>query len=411
MESFEIIARILRADKDTLKNIDAKMSQATGMTGVLDKIVEENNALIRNRLDILGLGHNIDAKEVYDALISKIEADDAKLFEMMGRPITTNPKDSYNILVKARSVANPPFGFFMKLDKAAELLKKEPPKEIMAALGYSSVDEMLSKEDIMEIYAALRFIEGAEWLNNVFFKQYETLTPDDFEFREVAVKALSLRWVELSGNFIKKKRHNLSHLKELGFIFTLPMPLGISGELLRTFSLMLHYYNEVAFYSYMFAMYAEYEPQNFAMRLISLLRGDVIDNRVAPSEKAEWYVIQRYLAKDDENDWRLFEPHINPEALHWRKAEKELNTLPIDFSFWQDLGWVGDDFKTNTGIDVLVSFNLVDTVMSLVKQKDLVKYLYHYQEAMWNKIFSEYMGEDQMELAMKKNLIRGWLEI
>jgi hypothetical protein len=180
--------------------------------------------------------------------------------------------------------------------------------------------------------------------------------------------------------------------------------------MLRGLSLILHYFNEVAFYSDLIKNIAKKE-ETFSKNLISLLRGDTIDTRLEKGEKARWMVVARYFAKDDEYDWRLFEPHINPEALHWEKAERMLEKLPVDLSFWKDLNWVGDNFKTSSGVDIIVSFNLVDTVMSLVKSKEMIKYLYHYQEALWNKIFSEYAGEKKLEEMMKGHILDGWFEI
>ena len=151
-----------------------------------------------------------------------------------------------------------------------------------------------------------------------------------------------------------------------------------------------------------------------------MLRGDIVESRLPPptQEKTQWLIVQRYLAKDDENDWRLFEPHINPEALHWERAEKllvktgkSLDNFSVDLAFWQNLNWIGDYFMTESGIEVLVSFNLIDTAMSLVKEKELVKYLYHHQEALWNKIFTEYFGEEKMEELIKENIVKGYFEI
>ncbi len=408
---YERIARIVGSDKDAILKLDKRMSAITGMSGVLDKVVEESDALMAERMTRLGVSRSSSAKSVYDALISKIEADDAALIKVVGCAASKDPDHCRKILDKARTLANPPFGYFMKLEKFAELLEKEPPKKVMTYLGYSTVSGMLAKEDIFEIGAALRFIEGAEWLNGSFFKNYEYLTPEDFEFREIETRALGERWVAASEGFVKKKWHNISHLKELGMIFTLPVTLGISGELLRGMSLMLHYFNEVVFYSYLFARYAEHNKSNFALNICSLLRGDTIDERVTDGDRAVWMVIPRYFAKDDEHDWRLGEPHINPEAMHWKKAESTLCALPIDMSFWRDLDHVGDYMMSDAGIDVLVSFNLVDTVMSLVKRKELVKYLYHHQESLWNRVFASYVGEAEMEKMMKDHLLKGWFSI
>ncbi len=421
MFSYEKIAKILRVDKDTIRLLEERFGKITGKKNVIDKIVGENETEIRKRLDFLGLGRKITAKNIFDALISKIEADDNQLFKALGSPSVIVSKDWQRVLEIAKDIANKPKGLFLKTEKAAKFLKNQPPLEIIKILNYGDVDEMLQKEDIFEIFSALRFVEGNEWLNKIFFKQYENLKPEDFEIREIKVLSLPERWTQIAQNFIKHKYHNISHLKELGLIYTLPLSLEISGETMRNFGLVLHYFNEIKFYSGLFEKFAA-DNNNFARNIIYLLRGDTIDEHlpqpVDEPDKSQWLIIQRYLAKDDENDWRLFMPHLNPEAMHWERAEEmlvktgeSLNHFSTDLVFWENLNWVGDYFDTETGIDVLVSFNLVDTAMSLVKEKELIKYLYHHQEALWNKIFSEYFGEEKMEESMKENIIKGWFEV
>ena len=419
MKPYEKIAKILRTDKDNVRLLEEKLSALTGKKDVMSKIVEENEATIRNRLDFLGLGRKITAKQIYDALISKIEADNDELFKVLDSPSASISSDWQRVLEIAQNISDKTKGFFLKQEKAVELLRNQPPEKILQVLNYKNVDELLEKENIFEIFSALRFVEGNEWLNENFFKQYKNLKPGDFEKREIKVLALPERWVQIAQNFIKHKYHNISHLKELGIIYTIPLSLNISGETMRNFSLIFHYFNEVKFYSELFEKFAG-DANSFAKNLISLLRGDAIDEhlpRPAPG-KTQWLIIQRYLAKDDENDWRLFEPHINPEAMHWERAEKMLvkagevlNNFSADLAFWQNLNWIGDYFGTEAGIDVLVSFNLIDTAMSLVKEKELIKYLYHHQEALWNKIFTEYFNEEKIEEMMKENIVKGWFEI
>lgn len=419
MEAYKKIANILRTDKDGIQLLENRLSFATGKKNIIDKIIDENEEIIKNRLDFLGLERGVSSKEVYKALISKVESDNYKFFNALGSPNFKDSNDCKFILEKAQKIANKPKGFFLKKEKARELLIKEPPLKIIRLLGYQNINDLLRKEDIFEIFSALRFIEGNEWLNEVFFKHYESLTPSDFEEREITIKALDPRWALAAHSFVKKKYHNISHLKELGVIFMIPVILDISGELMRNFSLILHYFNEVSFYTDIIRKIADNE-KDFSKNLISLLRGDVLDERLPTSERGRYLVIQRYLAKDDENDWRLFDPHINSETIHWTKAEEMLvkagetfDHFGIDLAFWRNVDWVGDYFKTEINIDVLVSFNLVDTAMSLVmeKEKELVKYLYHHQEALWNKIFIEYFGEEKVESIAKNNLLRGYFEL
>ena len=48
-------------------------------------------------------------------------------------------------------------------------------------------------------------------------------------------------------------------------------------------------------------------------------------------------------------------------------------------------------------------FDLVDNVMTLVQKEERIKYLYHHQEALWNHIFEEYMGVENLEKLMIEN--------
>lgn len=410
----EKIARILRTDKDTILGIEKVLTEASGHDDVLSRMVEENNRIISEKKKELKLD-SFSAEDIYSALLARIEEDDAKISNALDNPVCDTAVGCKALLDVAGGASAVGTGFFLKTEKAKELFIKTPPLNIIKALGYKSAEELVKKEDIFEIFSALRFVEEGDWLNNVFFKQYEKLTPEDFEEREIRTIVLSEKWKEVAEKFLKKKYHNISHLKELGVIFVLPAVLGLKGETLRTLGLVLHYYHEIDFYSNLFKKASR--SKDFSTKLVGFLRGDVIDMRLPCEEIGKkWMIVQRYLAKDDEHDWRLFEPHVNPEAIHWKKAEDDISKLggfvdSIDLSFWSNLDWVGDYYLTKTGIEVLVSFNLVDTVMSLVKKKDMIKYLYHHQEAIWNKLFYEFFGEQKMEQMIIDNFEKGFIEL
>ncbi len=417
MSGIEKIAKILRTDKDYFIKIDSRLSNMTGRKNVFENLAQKNEEIISKTLSAIGVSPKSTAKEVYYALIEKIKSDTIKIDEVLGRPDYSSTEDCARVLAAITKMHNPGRGWFLKKEKAEEFILNVPPPNVMAYLGYKDARELLAKEDLFEIYSALRFVEDQSWMNEVFFKQYESLTPDDFEERDIILKAIDVKWRKAAERFVVKKWHNISHLKELGVVFVIPISLGIPGETLRTISLVFHYLNEVPFYSDMFRKIAEV-PVTFSANLTSLLRGDVIDRRIPESEKTLWLVVQRYLAKDDENDWRLFVPRVNPEARHWLLAEESLIKLGNSFDhfgstlgFWADLDWVGGYFKDEVGNDVLVSFDLVDTVMSLVKEKELIKYLYHHQEALWNRIFTEYFGRDQLDYFLKEYLLQGYFEV
>jgi len=60
----------------------------------------------------------------------------------------------------------------------------------------------------------------------------------------------------------------------------------------------------------------------------------------------------------------------------------------------------------------LVSFDLFDNVLSLLQKKNFeLRYSYHQQEALWNKVFIEYMGEEVIDKLMMENLDKGFVTL
>jgi len=412
----EKVARILRTDKDVVKDVCSKLTNVCGHDSVCESIIKENNEEMEGVFKDLGVTFKV-AHDIYLLLIAKIKRDDAKLADLIHREVGAVSEGFGNLLSFAKETSGLTGikGKFLKLEKAKELISENPPQTILKYFGYKDAQELIEKEDILEIFAALRFMEDMDWLNTVFFKPYEKLTLDDFEEREIQAKVLSEKWAKAATAFVEKKKHNLSHLKELGLVFVIPLRIHVPGETMRSFTLALHYFHEVKFYSDLFRKYSE-NKNSFTRKFVSSLRGDVLDNR--PSEDRmgkDWLIVQQYLAKKDPYDWRLFFPHVNPEAIHWGKAEQDVSRLSkrfgLEFEFWEGLDHVGDFFQDASGVEVLVSFNLIDTAMSLFKEKEMVKYLYHHQEAMWNKLFAGFFGEEKMEQMIIDNFDKGIISL
>jgi len=246
MYSYEKIAKILHADKKTIKRVEEKMAGVLGHNSVFDKIVEENEAIIKEKIKFLKIKEN-SAASLYKSLINKIKDTDYKIFNLFERPVCDKKEGCEKVLNFAKELSGSPDGFFLKEEKAKELLINIPPQNVLKFLKYKNAEEMLARENLFEVFAALRFIEESSWLNNIFFKQYENLKPSDFEKRKIRVEVLSDKWRAAAENFLKKKYHNISHLKELGVIFIIPALLDVPGETLRTFSLILHYFHEIDF--------------------------------------------------------------------------------------------------------------------------------------------------------------------
>lgn len=430
------LARILRTQPEVLLDLEQKMTVLTGKSGIMEKIIEENEILVKRTLEELGMTNdNCTAENVYEVLVKRLVRMDEHLYNFLDKPDLSRISlvcgklcDVALSLSKGTADDSPSAGlgqsnmtgFFIKKEKAVEMLDKFPPQNLLDHFGYKTASELVEKEGFESVFSALRFAQDQKWMHEFFEKAYDDLTADDFEEREVVLKVLEPQWLDVAERFLEKKYHNVSHLKEFGVIFVVPLKIDMSGETLRLLTLILHYLNEVPFYSKLFRKFSN-EP-DFVNKLKSLLRGDVSE-APKPNEMS-FRIVQRYLAKDDPNDFRLMEPHINPEAEHWYKAEGDLGRLDQVSSFakaserrvfdiWQKLDFVGGFFKdgiSGEGNEELIAFDLIDLIMSLVK-KDQIKYLYHQQEALWNKIFIEYIGRDKLEELIEENIINGFIKL
>lgn len=410
------IAKILRVQPEMIVRLIRDMEAITHREGVLEDLLEENALTIKKTLGILGIS-NLHAEDIANGIENLLQHDDNVLFDILEKPDLLQPETTKG-LIKAsyEAVGENSAGFFLKKEKAREMLSKTPPPAIMRGFGYATVAELLEKERLEEIFAALRFIETREWMNNVFVREYEALTPNDFEERPLELLVLPKKWLPLAEKFLEKKYHNVSHLKELGVVFIIPIKLDMAGETIRLFSLILHYLYEVPFYATLTKAYAK-NPDSFSQKVMPLIRGDVGEPPSASTNGfVRWLIVQRYLAKDDELDERLFVPHVNPEAIHWRKAQKALADYgskhpELRLPLFRDLDYIGDFFPSRKMGELLVSFDLVDNVMGLVKRETLIKYLYHQQEALWNRIFSGFMGSEHMEELILEHLDKGYIEL
>jgi len=82
-------------------------------------------------------------------------------------------------------------------------------------------------------------------------------------------------------------------------------------------------------------------------------------------------------------------------------VDQEFDLLTLDF--------VGDFFEDKDGKERFLSFDLIDLTMSLASDGQ-VNYIYHHQEALWNKIFIEYFGRDKMNELIEENIIKGFIK-
>lgn len=398
----KLIVDVLQAKQPLFSNALSQLEKASGKKGVDVRLTAEIIDKFNSKTKALGLDPNdTTGPELYRALLAKAKEHDAHLAEFIG---AKDPEDVHEVVPLVIDAVNKSAMnrrcWALKEDVAKRFLIKTPPKKIMERLGYATIEEMLAKENIYEIYSALRFAEDDDWLNE-FNEQYRTVKPADFEDREIKlIQMPKERWGDIAKHFVEKKRHLNTHLKELGVVVLLPATVDrMPAITMKVMTLTFHYYNEVRLYSAFFKL--QQVKANFGEIFVDTLIADPDTSAVVGGQNIHWRVIQRYFGKiKDEFHPEIFEPHLQPEDLHWRKAEEMMYEVDPELKFWEDLDFVG---KVVDGQPL--TFNLMDVVLSYsngIAYED--RYFYHFREALWNEIFMRYMGESILEDQILKQL-------
>jgi len=403
-----LISELLGATEPMFGLAINQLERSSGKPGVDVKLTAEiiNSAKQKTR-DLNLDPDDTTGNELYQALLAKIKQDDIILMQLLGcqdgdsaQQLMGNIKkyvDSAGLITKC---------WVIKKSVAKQFLKTMPPPNIMKQLKYKSVSSMLKTENIFELYGALRFAETANWLKK-FNQQYSTLIPSDFELRDIELHMMpSKRWAELAKPFIDKKQHNITHLKELGSVNILPLlPGRVNARAITILPLVIHYINEIRLYASFFKM-QQVKP-HFAQIVADTLNADTKHVANISGQNIHWRVVQRYYGKlGREQHPEIFEPHVQPEDLLWRKAEATLFELDASLGWWQNLDYVGVLHKR-----IPVTFNLMDVAVSFANNAPYEKRrYYHFRESLWNELFARYMGEKILEQQILMQLGGGEIE-
>jgi hypothetical protein len=397
-----LLSQLLDADEPLFSFAVKDLELASGQTGMDVRLISEIIGKTHIKAKELGLdATDTTGEELYHALLNKIREHDVQLVKLIGGD---SPDDVQTLLplIKQRfdRLDVPKSAWALKRSVAKRMLQENPPKAVMKQLGYSSVDSLVKRENLGEIYGALRFAESPAWLRK-FNAGYKHLTAMDFETRAIEVIVMDkARWGSIAESFVKKKRHNITHLKELGVIVMLPTKIEkLPGITITVLPLLLHYLNEIRLYSAFFKL-QQVKP-NFGKIIAETLNADIRSAAVMAGSHVHWRVIQRYYGKlENESHPEIFEPHVQPEDLHWRRAEELLFEIDPTLGFWRDMDFVGVMAGGKP-----VSFNLMDLSVSYCTGAPYEhRAFFHMRESLWNEIFMRYMGHQALESQILQQL-------
>ena len=397
----KLIADLLAAEQPLFSLSLRQLEEVSGLPSVDSRLTAEIIGKCRLKMTELGLdADDSNGPELYQALVNQIASHDKHLQKVIGAKDSDTASQLIPKIKQAQAkVELARDCWVLKKSVARDFLRQNPPPQIMELLGYKSIDSMLKRENIFELFGALRFAEGPDWLT-AFNEQYRALKPTDFTSRQIEILVMPERWATICQDFIAKKKHNITHSKEMGVIIMLPITASkIDGLTIWALSLLFHYINEVRLYSAFFKL--QQVKADFGQIFVDTLIADPSQSAIMAGNRIHWRVIQRYFGKlEHEHHPEIFQPHVQPEDLHWRAAEASLYQIAPELKFWQDMDYVGLMFDKRP-----VVFNMMDVAASYANQTPYPKReIYHFREALWNEVFIRYMGNQVLEDQILKQL-------
>lgn len=395
------LSKLLNAEEPMFSLMIQGLEVASGRTGVDVRLMSEVMQNAQRKLRELQLDPgDTTGKELYAALLDKATHND----ESLRRQMKIGHNDSADALfghVKHTldNLDIPKKAWVLKKSVMRRLLKKYPPKAVMKQLGYKSVDSMIKREDILELSVAIRAVESELWLRR-FTQQYSVLRASDFEERAISpVVMLDQKWGQSCGPFIRKKGHNVVHLKEMGVIGFAPVGAQqIPCLTLLTTLMALVYINEVRVYSTYLKL--NQVKTDFADVLCNALLNDPADAASLVGQPIHWRIIHKHIGTHRNTAVDLFAPHVQAEDLLWHSAEETLSMIDPSFLWWHNLNYTGIVLDGKP-----VSFNCIDNTLSASHSLDYHhRYFAHFRASLWSELYSRYLGQPVLEQQIMQQL-------
>ena len=397
----KLIAELVGTDKHVMGEILQRLEQGSGAPGVDLRLTGEIYGRLHMKMRELGLDPNdTTPRELYQALLNLTALHDQFLAAKIG---IENPRDPKSVLPAVVNLVKrmhfPQQACSLKHVAAKRLLKDSPPKTLMKLLNYRSVDSLLKRESTAMLITVARHIEPIAWQQH-FVLSYKKLRSSDFETRNIEIAYLSQqRWQSVANAYSHQKAPIL-HSLEMGFVAVLPLPgKTCDGLTVASLLLILNYINDIRVHStyikfhHMRSGFGNLLTQTFA-------RGSTNHASLA-GQPIHWRIIHKYYGSQTRLAHpEIFEPHIQPADLAYRKAEAVLYRIEPALHFWHDLDYVGLPQP-----DGPLSFNLADMAMNLLNRiPHEQRVSYHMRDAVWNEIYSRYIGQRNLELQVLHQL-------
>ena len=394
-----ILSNLLGAHEPEFQLSLRRLEQTNGSPAADITLSTEILQQVQDKLRQLGLDPiDTTPEELYVSLQQRLINDDHLLRLKLNLSNTATPPE---IMVTLKQFIEklhfPKSCFALRLAVAKKLLKTTPPLKAMQALGYRSCDSMLKHEVVAQIYAAAFIYESSEWQTK-FLNQYKKLQPSNFETRKMSLYyPQSKAWRKIATDFVANNKQTSSAFQELGAIIVMPTTVDLPAYAVTSTLFVIESINDIRRCSAFLKL--QQVKTNFGVLVSQYAHKEPLTSSVIFGRTLPWRVIHYYYDKHGLNDHpEIFEPHVQAEDLQLARAESALVKAMPELEFWQDTACLGL-VKNNQP----VSLNMLDVAISVANKLPFGQRILGYmRDRMWCELFSRYLSQENLELALHR---------
>ncbi len=402
----KLLSLLLDSKEPQFHQTLSKLEAASGHPSHDIRLSESINLISRNKMLELGLDpSDTTGEELYHALQAKLKSDDnmlvKRLREISAYRINAAANLSEGIATAIEDSLKNNRIYAIKASVIKKAIVKFPPKKVMKALNYRSLDSMLKHVQLTLLIPVAREIEGSGWLQK-YYTFLKTLKPSDFEERSVSVfSPHESKWLALKSSLYAASKQTVIVSRETGSIVILPLPnLPTSGLATLTLSSAANGLNSI--YSGSSYLRLSQVAKDFGARIVTCASSEpAIEQMDYFSAPLSWETIIRFIHHMQGQLNTPLDAHIGAEELiGWQPVEHLIHQIAPEMEFWRECGHVG-----HLDGNYPVSLNLTDNALSLVNKKNYAdRYTHHAKRALLQELIAKYIHPDLLSQAVGSEL-------
>ncbi len=386
-----LISDILDVDRVGFSHLIEGWEARSGKHGHDLRLYSDMRARAVAAVKILGLDPtDTISSELYFALQERARIDNEWLESYLKILPKDKPEDVLKKItkwVKKNSASNTVW--VCKPAVIKNILKKQPPKTLMKALGLRSIDSILKRNSVTEIITLAFEIESPDWVAK-FKQNYKKFKVGDFD-----VKKVSFEVVE-AGRMPKLEKAGFNASKvimpnyETGNLTLVPPKSRFPLDVLAITATLLESISDMRRHSAYFRTLSV--RKDFGQQFCEVANQGIIRASSAISEIG-WNSIHRHLVGNEDFMNRIEQPYISYEEFSVSPALRLLSDHDPRFNFWRDLEY---SFFHNENHPV-VSMNLIDVVTNASNKIAFQHSTKSFGKSrLWEELWARYLTHDHV---------------